>query len=179
MMLKKNRSSSYPAFTLIELVTVIAVLAVLAVFVGGPTLSYIADMRSSAAASRLASDIRYMQRVALGSGLRTWIDFDVGADRYSLYVEDPANPGKAGRVPTVHPLDKTTNALQFGSGPFGGVSIVSADFNSTTELEFDSFGVPYDANGTVLAASGHTLLSNGIAVQVHPIGGFVEHLSWP
>lgn len=175
----KRYHSSRSAFTLIELVTVIAVLAVMAVFVGGPTLSHINDMRSSAAASRLASDIRYIQRLALGSGMRTWVVFDVAGNRYSLHIEDPAKPGKAGRLAVTHPLDQTTNAVQFGVGPFAGVSISQADFNSTVELEFDSFGVPYDASGSALTSSGHTLLSNNIAVEVHPVGGFVEHRSWP
>ena len=167
------------AFTLIELVTVMVIIGIMAVSVGGPTLAYIGDMRSSAAAARLASDVRYMQRMALGSGLRTWIVVNEPGDSYALYMEDPANPGKIGRVPVVHPLDQTTNAMQFGAGPFAGVSIDQVNLNSTSELEFDNFGVPYDGNGNALTSASQVVLSNNLAVQVHPIGGFVEHISWP
>ena len=120
-----------------------------------------------------------MQRMALGSGLRTWVVVDAANNRYSLYVEDPANPGKAGRQAVVHPLDQNTNAVQFGTGPFANVSITGVDFNSTAELEYDSFGVPYDAAGAALTAVGRVTLSGGTAVEVNPVGGFVEHLAWP
>lgn len=167
------------AFTLIELVTVLVLLGIVAVFVGGPTLSYVDSMRLDAAAARLTSDIRFVQRLALGSSMGTWITFDAGAERYSLFMEDPSNPGKSGRVPTMLPLDLSTNTLQFGPGSFADVSIDSVDFNSTTELEFDSFGVPYDGNGVVLTATGRVVLSSKVAVQVHPVGGFVEAVPWP
>ena len=49
------------AYTLVELVTVISILTIMAVFVGGPTMAYMSEMRSSAAGARLSSDIRYMQ----------------------------------------------------------------------------------------------------------------------
>ena len=167
------------AFTLIELITVIVILGIVGVAVGGPTLSYLDAMRSSAAASRLSSDIRYVQRLALGSGLRTWVSVDAANDRYSLFIEDAANPGKTNRVAVVNPLDLTTSAIQFGSGPYANVAISSVDFNSTAELEFDSFGAPYDANGTALSTPGTVVLSGSVAVQVHPVGGFVEAVPWP
>ena len=97
-MLIARRESERAAFTLIELVTVMVILGIVAVAVAGPTLSLLDSMRSSAAAARMTADIRYTQRMALGSGLRTWVSFDATNERYSLFVEDPANLGKAGRV---------------------------------------------------------------------------------
>ena len=118
IMQAKQTSPVRSAYTLIELVTVISILAVLAAFVGGPTMGYIGEMRASGAGARLASDIRYMQRMASASGRRTWVVFDASNDRYSLHVEDAANPGKAGRLSVAHPLDQSTDPVQFGSGAF-------------------------------------------------------------
>ena len=155
------------------------ILGIVAVVVAGPTLSLLDSMRSTAAAARMTADIRYTQRVALGSGLRTWVSFDATNERYSLFVEDPANLGKAGRVAAVNPLDLTTNVVQFGSGAFANVGISSANLNSTTELEFDSCGKPYDANGVALTAVGRVILTGNVAVQVSPVGGLVESVIWP
>ncbi len=174
-----DRHRRAPAFTMVELVTVIVILGIVGAFVGGPTMAYIDSMRSGAAAARMTADVRYVQRVAVGSGLRTWVTVDDAGDSYSLFLEDLANPGKANRLALAHPLDQSTSAVQFGTGPFAGVSITSVAINGTSELEFDSFGVPYDANGVALTATGAIVLSNGRAVHVHPVGGFVEQVAWP
>jgi prepilin-type N-terminal cleavage/methylation domain-containing protein len=162
------------AFTLIELVTVIALLGIVALFVGGPALSSLNDLRGQAAAARLTGDARYMQRMALNSGLRTWMVFSTAANNYRLYVEDPNNPGKAGRLPVVHPSDQTSGPVQFGAGPFLNVTIASVNINSTSELEFDSWGAPYDGNGAALVATARITLSGGIIVTVYPLSGLVE-----
>lgn len=164
----------FTAFTLIELVTVIAILAIIAVAVGGPTLVYLDSMRAHAAASRLSSDVRYVQRTALNSGLRTWMVFSTASNNYQLYIEDRDNPGEASRLAMMHPFDQTSNAVQFGAGAFTSVSITSVDVNSTSELEFDSFGVPYDGDGAALTGDAVITLSSGVTITVHPAGGFVE-----
>lgn len=173
-MCDKNPRKPTPAFTLVELVTVIVIMGIVAVGVGGPTLSYIDSIRSRTAAARSLADIRYIQRFAMSSRQRTWIAFDAAGDSYQLYAEDPANPGKAGRQPLVHPLDQSTNQVQFGSGPFANVGIASANINSTTEVEFDSFGVPYDANSVALTANGTVSLTNGVTLTIYPVSGFAE-----
>jgi prepilin-type N-terminal cleavage/methylation domain-containing protein len=173
-MISTRRWPARSSFTLIELVTVIVILGIVALSVGGPVLSSINEVRSQAAASRLLGDIRYMQRTALSSGLRTWIVFDIPSNSYSLYVEDPANPGKGGRVPMVQPLDQTTGPVQFGSGPFAGVNLASVNINSTGEVGFDSFGSPCDANETALTAAGAVRLSTGAMISIRPVSGLVE-----
>lgn len=170
MPLRRTRSG----FTLIELITVMAIVGITGVAVVGGTLSYMGEIRSRAAASRLAADIRYVQRTALASGLRTWMVFNVGANSYQLYVENAANPGKANRVALERPIDQSSAQMTFGSGPFSSVTISSANINSTTELEFDSFGTPYDGNSTALSASAVVTLSSGITATINPVTGFVE-----
>jgi len=173
-MYAKHPSPARSAYTLIELVAVISILGIMAAFVGGPTMGYISEMRSSAAGARLTSDIRYMQRMSLASGRRTWVDVDSANNQYTLYVEDVANPGKAGRIAIAHPLDQSTSAVSFGTGAFVGVSITGVSINGTNEIEFDSLGVPYDAAGTALSSLGEVQLTGGHAVRIHPAGGMVE-----
>ena len=169
-----HRRPSRSAFTLIEWAAVISILSIMAVAVGGPALSYIDSIRAQAAAARVAGDIRYAQKTALSSGLRTWVLFSTTDNSYRLYVEDAANPGKANRRPAINPLDHSTGVIQFGSGEFVNVSVLSVDIGRTSELEFDTFGVPYNGNGTALTADGVIGLSGGVSVTIHPVGGLVE-----
>lgn len=161
-------------FTLIELITVIAILGILAVAGSGAVLSSIDSIRSSAAAARLTSDIRLMQRIAMASGLRTWVVLSTGSNNYRLFMEDPSSPGKAGRQAFTHPSSQDAGVVQFGAGDFSNVAIGSVDVNSTSEIEFDSLGVPHDAAGNPLAATGQVTLSGGAAITVYPVSGMVE-----
>lgn len=176
--MRSTRSHSMPAaFTLIELVTVIVLLGIVGVFVGGPIMSTIGDVKSNAAPPRLAADIRYIQRIALSSGWRTRIVVDNAGDRYTLFMEDsdPLNPWK----PVRDPVNQSIDPIQFNVGPFAGVTIDTVNINGTSVLEFDNFGVPFDANGNALSSASQIVLSNGIAVQIHPVSGYVEQVQWP
>lgn len=168
------RPLSQRAFTLVELVTVIVLLGLIGVAVGGTTLSYMGQVRARGASSRLAADIRYVQRLSLASGLRTWVVFSTGANTYQLYVENASSLGKANRVTVTRPYDQSSAAVQFGSGAYAGVSISAVNINSTSELEFDSFGAPYDGNSAALTANGVVTLSNGVTATVRPVSGLVE-----
>lgn len=169
-----RKATHRSGFTLMELVTVIVILGVVAAAVGTPTLAFVDTVRSRAATSRITTDVRYMQRMALSSGLRTWIVYSTSSNNYRLYIEDSANPGKAGRLVVTHPFDQSTSPIQFGSGPFRNVSISSVNINSTSEIEFDSLGVPYDGNSAKLTANGTIGLSIGVTVTIYPDSGFVE-----
>ncbi len=161
-------------FTLIELVTVIAILGIVGIAIAGPTLAHIDSIRSRAAAARLSADIRYAQRLALSSGMLTWVAFDTSANNYTLYMEDPANPGRTGRLAVTHPLEQSTDPIEFGSGPFANVTIDSVSIGTGEELQFDNFGVPYDRFGNALSTAGTIDLSTGVTITVYPLSGMVE-----
>ena len=157
-----------------ELVAVIAILGIVALAASNPVLSSMTTMRARAAGARLTTDIRLMQRTAMASGLRTWVALSTGSNNYRLYIEDPANPGKAGRKAFTHPFSQDSGAVQFGSGPFAGVSITGVNINSTSEIEFDSLGVPYDGSGAALTSTGQVSLSSGVTITLQPVSGLVE-----
>ncbi len=161
-------------FTVVELVTVVVILGILSIASAGPVLTYMTAVRGGAAASRLASDLRYMQRMALSSGLRTWIVFTTSSQTYQLFIEDRDNPGKANRVAVSHPADQSTSAISLNAGPFAGVTITSVNINSAAELEFDSFGQPYDAASAALTTAGQVVLSSGGTIVIQPVTGLVE-----
>jgi len=172
--LAHRRSRPRRAFSLIELVTVIVLLGILAACLGGPTLAYMNSIRSRSAATRILADIRYSQRYAMSSRSRTWMTFDVANNRYTLYAEDMTNPGKANRKALAHPLDTSTNVVQLGSNSNLNVTLSSVNINSTTEIEFDSWGKPYDGNSVAITAAGTISLSNGVTLTLRPISGFAE-----
>lgn len=161
-------------FTLIELATVMSVLAVVAVVVGGPTLSFIALQRSRLAATRIAADLAYAQRIAMNSRRRTWALFDVPNNRYYLYAENLATPGKANRLPLAAALSGDTSAVQLGAADLSGAALSSVSINSTSEIEFNNLGAPADGNGTALPADAAITLNNGVAITVHRVSGLVE-----
>lgn len=169
-----DRCRARAGFTLIELVTVLAVLAILAAAVGGPVLGYVTTIRSRFAAARIAADITYLQRRSMNARLRTWAVFDVANNRYTLYEEDAANPGKANRVAVTHPVTQSSASVQLGSGEFGGASMTAASFNGSNELEFDSFGRPYDTSSAALTSDGAITLNNGVSLTVRRVSGLVE-----
>lgn len=162
------------AFTVVELVTVIVILGILSIASAGPVLTYMTTVRGGAAASRLASDVRYMQRLALSSGLRTWVVFNASSQTYQLYTENRDSPGKASRVAVNHPVDQSTSAIALNAGPFAGVTITSVNINGAAELEYDSFGQPYDSASAALTTAGQVVLSSGGTLVIRPVTGLVE-----
>lgn len=107
---------------------------------------------------------------ASASGYSTWVAFDTATDRATVYVEDPAVPGKANRLAMPDPLTRAAMVLSLGEG---GVGIDSVSFGGTAEVEFDASGDPFDANGAALVADGTVGVTGGITVRVTKGTGLV------
>jgi Tfp pilus assembly protein FimT len=145
----------------------VAILAVAAV----PTFQHMADVRVETVAARLRSDLRAAQHVALSRHRSTWAVFNIGTQTVRLTVEDPANPGPVGRVPYTDPLTRGDHLVTLGTE---GVSLTSVNFGGAAEVEFDRRGVPRNAAGAALTATGVVTLNGVVTVQVRPETGWVD-----
>ena len=156
-------------FTLIELTMILVVVSVLA-GMAVTSLSSFTSSRQNVAAARIRTALVFAQEWALGTGNDTWAAFDVGSDLVSLYVEDPGNPGKANRLTLTSPLTRSAMTLQLGDS---GVGLASVSMGGTTEVQFDSSGIPYDTNGVILSADGTVGVTGGGTVRVTKNTGLV------
>jgi hypothetical protein len=145
------------------------ILAVLAGF-GWASLGGLLGARQDLAAVRIRTALTHAQERAMVSNLDTWAVFDTAADNVSLFMEDPDNLGKAGRLRMPDPLTKAVMVVQFGEG---GVGLAAAGFNLTTEVRFDQLGIPYDANDVQLPADGTVTLDGGQIIRVTRNTGLV------
>lgn len=166
--------SARRAFTFIELVIVIAVVGLIGAMAGGPVVSNLASMRARGAAARIVADVNYAQRWAMSTRNRTWLEFNSTFTTYTLYVENPANPGKANRVALARPLDGATGAITINDPPFSGVTVSAVNINGGRQIEFDSFGKPYDNSSAALTAAGTITLSSSVTITIRPVTGLTE-----
>ena len=128
------RCMSRPGFSLLELILVLGIVIVMGAIAVPRFASADARYRADFAAQRVASDLALAQRAARSSGTATTIAFDADQERY--------------QTSTVTALDGTGNyVVEIGQSPYLA-DLTLIDFDSTSVLNFDAWGVP-DANGTV------------------------------
>ena len=139
--------------------------------VAATSLGGLSSSRQNIAATRIRSALIHAQLWAMSSSNETWVNFDVGNDRVSVFVEDPANPGKGHRVALLDPLTRTAMSVEVG---FGAAGIQGVDFDSTNEVHFDAFGIPHDADGDALTSDGIVSINGGITVRVTPNTGLIS-----
>ena len=158
---------------MMEMAAVLALVAFMAL-TAAPTMHQLGQMRESAGAERIAADLRYARNYAAASRLRTWAAFDVGAQQCTLYVEDPASPGKANRLTMTHPLHLGPFVHNLGTGDWQAVTLAGVDFRGKTEVEFDNYGQPYDGDAVPLTADGTVTLTGSRQIVVSAVSGMVK-----
>jgi len=156
---RQQRSSG---FTLTELAMVVVVVALLS-GMAATSVSGIASARQNIAAVRIRTALVHAQEWSMGSHNKTWVAFDTGGDLVSVFVENPANPGKANRLALSDPLTRSAMTVQLGSD---GVGIDTAAFGGTSEVQFDASGNPADANGNALVSDGTVGVTGGGTIRV-------------
>ncbi len=157
-------------YTLTELTLVMALLATLA-SMAMASLGWVGSFARSMDATRVRTALVYAQEWAQATTNATWVAFDVPTDTLVVHVEDPANPGKAGRLIMTDPLSRSPMILRLGAH---GTGLESASLGSTSEVQFDARGTPHDANGIPLAADGTVAMTGGLSVRVTRGTGLVK-----
>jgi hypothetical protein len=100
--------------------------------------------------------------------------FGLAANKYSVLSEVPDSPGRAGALALADPGNQGASYVQaFNTGEFVGVSLTSVNFNSASEVGFDTDGSPLNSSSTALLTQGSVGLTGGRTVYVEPGTGFV------
>ena len=145
-------------------IELIVTLSVMAIFTGAITVS-VGDINSSTrlsnAASQALADVRYGQELAMAHRREVDVIINVGGDYYEIRWHDDGT-----YVPS--PYGSGDAKVQFGTGDFSDVSIISTQFS--TRLSFTSTGQPLQNGGSFSNPLSIMLLNSKIHVVVYSSG---------
>ncbi|HPG25213.1 MAG TPA: GspH/FimT family pseudopilin [Myxococcota bacterium] len=127
-------------FTVVEMVVLIALIGILGA-VAAPRLVSISELRSAQSRRRVLSDLRFAQRLAIGSGCPVQVGF--GANGYTLTQRSACRTGAFAR----DVLDPLTRQAPYAVA-FEDVTTTS----SVDPIVFDALGRATDATGQVSSA---------------------------
>jgi len=158
-------------FSLIELIIVITVIVILSasifVYIGAYK-----KINLDAGASKLASDIRYAQNLAMSTSSWCGISFEVSPQNvYSIYTT-------TGTIDSLM-TDPSDFSRDFTVNTFSkfGISISSVSISGGKKIEFNPMGQPYaDKTGSILTTDSAitlTLSSSSKVIRITPNTGQV------
>jgi prepilin-type N-terminal cleavage/methylation domain-containing protein len=160
------------AFTLFELTSVITIIAILSAFAIIAISAAMRGIQISAATSKLASDIKYAQTMASGTGKWYGISFEADpGNLYTLYTT-------TGTIDTVieNPAKLGSNFIVNTSTDFT-VLIGTVNIEGANKIEFSPLGTPYkDRTASALTQEAVILLTKGgssRSVRIFPTTGRV------
>ncbi len=174
---KKSFPPRIPSFTVLELVMVVVIIGILMVL-SLPRFEIFYDIKLQGATKKLASDIRYIQSIAMAQRTNTKIVFDDSADTYRASSCNSNCSIPSNWSPLKDPFTRMDLVMSFTSDPqYGGIDIYSVDFGGTNTLRFDWQGIPQDANGNELTTQGAVILrykDKEMTIRVFPQTGKVR-----
>lgn len=134
--LKSIPSGNKNGLTLIELIIIVTIVSILGATIAVYfTRGY--TYRLDAARSKLASDIKYVQQLAITKQKNFGICFEPEENRYYAYVESTENNIK-------HPLTRDNFIVDYNQdSKFSGVNLVSTNLAGNL-LQFNPIGEPSD-----------------------------------
>ena len=152
----------FTSATVIEILIVLVIITI-AALTALPMMSSASSVQIRSAASMIAADLEYAKSMAISRGQNYSVVFDQNTDSYR--IEDQDNNV------IQHPVKKGFDYLvDFRSDTrLNRVDITGANFNATSDVEFDSMGSP-DSGGTVSLQAGNTT----VTVTVEPITGYIS-----
>jgi prepilin-type N-terminal cleavage/methylation domain-containing protein len=162
-------------FTLIEILVVVLILGIAAATVM-PSLGTRNDLRATAAARVLMSDLIYAQNLSISRQRMHYVRFDPAAESYEVLS---AIAPTAARV--THPVENNPFAVSFaaaGNTPVRDVEVSEVSFDGKPTIAFDELGTPYayDAttNTTSAMSDGSIVLkckTNQVTITVEAFSG--------
>jgi Tfp pilus assembly protein FimT len=142
--MQTTRFSSRSGVTLLDLVIVIAILAVLGAIAMPRYSLAVARYRVAAAGQRIAADLALAQTVGKTTSAGQAVSFSVASNNYQL-------------TGYTNPLGGTSSGsytVNLSATPYNA-TLVSASFNSTTQVTFNRFGTPDNGGSIVVSVGGY------------------------
>jgi Tfp pilus assembly protein FimT len=145
------------------------------------SLSSTTGNRATMAAKQLQRDMTFARQRAVATGTRSWVEFNTVSQTWTVRVEDPASPGRAGATILTDPATSTDFVQTLNANQFISVQLTSVDFDGDDWIGFDWLGRPVDKTGEVtpLTADGSAVLTGGHKVTVEKDTGHVAYVSPP
>ena len=173
MIIPTRRVARRGGFTLPEMVAVLSITAILAAS-AAPSLLSLDSTRAAAAGRQLVRDLTFARQRAIATGTRHWVVFNPSAELWSVLVENPASPGRAGAM--LHEDLATGRAFvqTLSVDPYAGVSLIAAAIDGNVEVGFDWEGKPLNAGETALAGDGTVTLTGGRIVTIKAGTGYAH-----
>ncbi|MCK5707584.1 MAG: prepilin-type N-terminal cleavage/methylation domain-containing protein [Candidatus Aureabacteria bacterium] len=162
---KKNKG-----YTFIELIMVMVIIGIISVvsvtrIIESSTLSFGINLAT------IKDHIRFAADYALSRSVTTVVSFDVANNRYSIFKED-----LSGRTLLINPETNSDFVIQLGDANFDGVILTNIDVNSTNEIKFYSYGVPFDANDIKISSQAFLEINSQNAITIYPVSGYCSVL---
>ena len=148
--LKLNNRSS--GFTFIELLVVTMILGIIAAVGILQSSNNMGGFSDRISMDQLISDINYAQTSAIARRETVSMVFNINSDSYSVYLGSISEENKFKSFP--NGLD---GVVEMNDLQLGGVDLTSADFSSSSTLQFLPSGSP---------AAGGTIVLNGTVLSI-------------
>jgi len=160
------------AFTLAELVTVIVLTTILSAgALAG--LRGLGRWRDATAQRRLVADLRHARALAMLTGRRTMVVFDLASQSWRLEQEDQPAEGSFRGSTIIHPQSFQPWVVRLPDIA-SSLRIASLTNVSGGRIGFAADGLPIDAAGNRPRKSAVITLNNGRLVAVYAGSGFCE-----
>jgi len=143
-------------FTLIEIIVVIVLIVIMTMVAVPQVANTLNTKRLYDAVEKLNDDLNYCRDYAISQHTNTWIEFDIGLNRYRLFYGDTW----ATRTALYDPA-RSSSAWFTINSVYNNVSLQSVSF-TLNRISFDWWGTPSEGGSVVLTngTNNHTITVN-------------------
>lgn len=161
--MKRFYKSRSGGFTLIEIIVVIVIIGIITMVAVPQMANTLRTKRLYDAVEKLNDDLNYCRDYAISQRTNTWIDYNIGLNRYRLFY----GTSLPTRLPLIDPARNSSAWLTI-SDDFTGVSLQSVSFGGLS-ISFNWWGTPSEG-GTVVLTNG----LNNRTITVNAETGYVQ-----
>ena len=150
-------------FTLIEIIVVIVIIGIIGIVAVPQMNNTLRSKRLFYAVEKLNDDLNYCRDYAISQHTNTWVEFNIGLNRYRLYYGN----SWATRIALYDPA-RNSDAWFTINSVYNNVSLQSVSF-TLNRISFDWWGTPSEG-GSVILTNG----TNAHTINVNAETGYVQ-----